>query len=126
MERRAVSGRGEPIPSILKNSKKHRAGDLVDKSTKIKREKNSSKKDDVNIPLPQGCTPLMYACQQANYKSVVETLNKDVSFLLTTISRRIVVVLKITLTFYLNRAKICFIKFVDFWCDIKYLFDDIN
>lgn len=80
MEKREVSGRGEPIPSILKKSKKHRSGDLVDKSTKIRREKNGFKKGDVDVPLPQGCTPLMYACQQANYKSVVEILNKEVSF----------------------------------------------
>lgn len=76
MDKRAVSGRGEPVPSILKKSNKHRSGDLVDKSSKIKRE---NKRGDVNIPLPQGCTPLMYACQQANYKSVIEILNKDVS-----------------------------------------------
>lgn len=79
MEKRAVSGRGEPIPSILKKSKKTRSGDFVDKSTKLKREKNNYKKGDVNIPLPQGCTPLMYACQQANFKSVLDSLNKDVS-----------------------------------------------
>ncbi|XP_026489618.2 protein phosphatase 1 regulatory subunit 12A [Vanessa tameamea] len=80
MEKREVSGRGEPIPSILKKSKKHRTGgDLVDKSTKIRREKNGFKKGDANIPLPQGCTPLMYACQQANYKSVIDILNKDPS-----------------------------------------------
>ncbi|OWR50190.1 hypothetical protein KGM_214584 [Danaus plexippus plexippus] len=76
MDKRAVSGRGEPVPSILKKSNKHRSGDLVDKSSKIKRE---NKRGDVNIPLPQGCTPLMYACQQANYKSVIEILNKDPS-----------------------------------------------
>ncbi|XP_023940015.2 ankyrin repeat domain-containing protein 12 [Bicyclus anynana] len=75
MEKRAVSGRGEPIPSILKKPKK--SYDLLDKSSKIKR--NGYKKVDVNTPLPQGCTPLMYACQQANYKSVVDTLNKDPS-----------------------------------------------
>ncbi|XP_045453323.1 ankycorbin [Melitaea cinxia] len=79
MEKREVSGRGEPIPSILKKSKKNRSGDLVDKSTKIRGEKNGFKKGDVNVPLPQGCTPLMYACQQANYKSVVEILNKEPS-----------------------------------------------
>ncbi|XP_034833894.1 inversin-A isoform X2 [Maniola hyperantus] len=78
MEKRAVSGRGEPIPSILKKPKKSPTGDLLDKSSKIKRERNS-KKGDVNTPLPQGCTPLMYACQQANYKSVVDILNKDPS-----------------------------------------------
>lgn len=76
MEKRGVSGRGEPIPSILKKPKK--TGDFLDKSSKIKREK-TPKKGDVNTPLPQGCTPLMYACQQANYASVVDILNKDVS-----------------------------------------------
>ncbi|CAH2094527.1 unnamed protein product [Euphydryas editha] len=91
MEKREVSGRGEPIPSILKKSQKHRSGDLVDKSTKIRREKNGFKKGDVNIPLPQGCTPLMYACQQANYKSVVDILNKETltSVLSCKISRHI-------------------------------------
>lgn len=80
MEKRTASGRGEPIPSILKKPKDRRKGDLVDKSTKIRREKaDGSKKSDVNVPLPQGCTPLMYACQQADYKGVVDSLNKDVS-----------------------------------------------
>lgn len=81
MDKRAPSARGEPIPSILKKPKGWRKGDLLDKSTKIKREKvEGSKNKNVSAPLPQGCTPLMYACQQADYKSVVEILNKDVSF----------------------------------------------
>lgn len=81
MDKRAASGRGEPIPSILKKPKSRRKGDLVDKSTKIKREKveGSKKGGDASAPLPQGCTPLMYACQQADYKAVVDNLNKDVS-----------------------------------------------
>lgn len=79
MEKRAPGSRGEPIASILKKTKKPIAGDLLDKSAKFKREKNVSKKSDVNIRLAQGCTPLMYACQQADYKTVVDTLNKDVS-----------------------------------------------
>lgn len=81
MDKRATSGRGEPIPSILKKAKSRRRGDLVDKSTKIKREKveGSKKGSDAGAPLPQGCTPLMYACQQADYKAVVDNLNKDVS-----------------------------------------------
>lgn len=81
MDKRATSGRGEPIPSILKKPKGRQKGDLLDKSTKIKREKaeGSKKNGDVNAPLQQGCTPLMYACQQADYKSVVDILNKDVS-----------------------------------------------
>lgn len=79
MEKRGASGRGEPIPSILKKPKPPR-GDLVDKSTKIKREKTSSRKyGDVSHSLAHGCTPLMYACQQADYRSVVDFLNKDVS-----------------------------------------------
>ncbi|KAJ0173730.1 hypothetical protein K1T71_010879 [Dendrolimus kikuchii] len=79
MDKRATSGRGEPIPSILKKPKSRHKGDLLDKSTKIKREKveGSKKGGDVGGPLPQGCTPLMYACQQADYKSVVDNLNKD-------------------------------------------------
>ncbi|XP_028159650.1 ankycorbin isoform X1 [Ostrinia furnacalis] len=79
MDKRAASGRGEPIPSILKKPKSRRKGDLVDKSTKIKREKveGSKKGGDASAPLPQGCTPLMYACQQADYKAVVDNLNKD-------------------------------------------------
>lgn len=83
MDKRAASGRGEPIPSILKKPKSRRKGDLLDKSTKIKREKveGTKKGEDVSVPLPQGCTPLMYACQQADYKAVVDTLNKDVSFM---------------------------------------------
>ncbi|CAK1552267.1 unnamed protein product [Leptosia nina] len=68
--------RGEPIPSILKRPKAN--SDLLDKSSKIKRE-NVTKKSDVNLPLSQGCTPLMYACQQADYKTVVEIVNKDPS-----------------------------------------------
>ncbi|XP_041969106.1 ankycorbin [Aricia agestis] len=79
MERRGESGRGEPIPSILKKSKKNRTDDLLDKSAKIKRERNIGKKGDVNVPLAQGCTPLMYACQQADYNTVVEILNADPS-----------------------------------------------
>ncbi|XP_068619263.1 uncharacterized protein [Battus philenor] len=78
MEKRGASGRGEPIPSILKKPKPR--GDLLDKSTKIKREKNISKKSgDVSYSLSHGCTPLMYACQQADYKAVVDILNKDPS-----------------------------------------------
>lgn len=81
MDKRAPSARGEPFPSILKKPKGWRKGDLLDKSTKIKREKvESSKNKNVSAPLPQGCTSLMYACQQADYKAVVEILNKDVSF----------------------------------------------
>lgn len=81
MDKRAPSARGEPIPSILKKPKGWRKGDLLDKSTKIKREKvEGSKNKNVSAPLPQGCTPLMYACQQADYKAIVEILNKDVSF----------------------------------------------
>ncbi|XP_013192052.2 protein phosphatase 1 regulatory subunit 12A [Amyelois transitella] len=81
MDKRAASGRGEPIPSILKKPKSRRKGDLLDKSTKIKREtvEGSKKGEDVSAPLPQGCTPLMYACQQADYKAVVDALNKDPS-----------------------------------------------
>lgn len=80
MDKRGTSGRGEPIPSILKKPKGRRKGDLLDKSSKIKREKvEGPKGEDVSAPLPQGCTPLMYACQQADYKAVVDTLNKDVS-----------------------------------------------
>lgn len=81
MDKRAASGRGEPIPSILKKPKGRLKGDLLDKSTKIKREKveGSKKGGDASAPLPQGCTPLMYACQQADYKAVVDNLNKDVS-----------------------------------------------
>ncbi|XP_014372201.2 ankycorbin [Papilio machaon] len=79
MEKRGASGRGEPIPSILKKPKPPR-GDLVDKSTKIKREKTSSRKNgDVSQSLAHGCTPLMYACQQADYRTVVDILNKDPS-----------------------------------------------
>ncbi|XP_026734654.1 protein phosphatase 1 regulatory subunit 12A isoform X2 [Trichoplusia ni] len=79
MDKRATSGRGEPIPSILKKPKSRHKGDLVDKSTKIKREKveGSKKAGDVSAPLQQGCSPLMYACQQADYKAVVDILNKD-------------------------------------------------
>lgn len=81
MDKRATSGRGEPIPSILKKPKSRHKGDLLDKSTKIKLEKveGSKKGGEVSAPLPHGCTPLMYACQQADYKTVVEILNKDVS-----------------------------------------------
>lgn len=82
MDKRAASGRGEPIPSILKKPKGRRKGDLLDKSSKIKREKVAEaekKSGDASAPLPLGCTPLMYACQQADYKAVVDTLNKDVS-----------------------------------------------
>ncbi|KAI5643130.1 ankyrin repeats (3 copies) domain-containing protein [Phthorimaea operculella] len=80
MDKRATSGRGEPIPSILKKPKNRRNGDFLDKSSKIKREKvEGSKGEDVSAPLPQGCTPLMYACQQADYKAVVDILNKDPS-----------------------------------------------
>lgn len=80
MEKRATSGKGEPIPSILKKPKNRHKGDLLDKKSKIKREKvEGLKKGDVSAPLPQGCTPLMYACQQADYKGVVDILNKDVS-----------------------------------------------
>lgn len=80
MEKRATSGKGESIPSILKKPKSRHKGDLLDKKSKIKREKvEGSKKGDVTAPLPQGCTPLMYACQQADYKGVVDILNKDVS-----------------------------------------------
>ncbi|KPI92406.1 Ankyrin repeat, PH and SEC7 domain containing protein secG [Papilio xuthus] len=79
MEKRGASGRGEPIPSILKKPKPPR-GDLVNKSTKIKGEKTSSRKNgDVNHSLSHGCTPLMYACQQADYRTVVDILNKDPS-----------------------------------------------
>ncbi|CAB3246127.1 unnamed protein product [Arctia plantaginis] len=79
MDKRATSGRGEPIPSILKKPKGRQKGDLLDKSTKIKREKaeGSKKNGNVNAPLQQGCSPLMYACQQADYKAVVDILNKD-------------------------------------------------
>ncbi|KAH9630814.1 hypothetical protein HF086_001042, partial [Spodoptera exigua] len=79
MDKRATSGRGEPIPSILKKPKGRHKGDLLDKSTKIKREKveDSKKAGDVSAPLQQGCSPLMYACQQADYKAVVDILNKD-------------------------------------------------
>ncbi|XP_063895808.1 ankycorbin [Helicoverpa armigera] len=79
MDKRATSGRAEPIPSILKKPKGRHKGDLVDKSTKIKREKveGSKKGGDVSAPLQQGCSPLMYACQQADYKAVVDILNKD-------------------------------------------------
>ncbi|KAJ2944770.1 hypothetical protein O0L34_g1659 [Tuta absoluta] len=80
MDKRATSGRGEPIPSILKKPNNRRNGDFLDKSSKIKREKvEGSKGEDVSAPLPQGCTPLMYACQQADYKAVVDILNKDPS-----------------------------------------------
>ncbi|XP_028032620.1 protein phosphatase 1 regulatory subunit 12A [Bombyx mandarina] len=81
MDKRATSGRGEPIPSILKKPKSRHKGDLLDKSTKIKLEKveGSKKGGEVSAPLPHGCTPLMYACQQADYKTVVEILNKDPS-----------------------------------------------
>lgn len=81
MDKRSSSGRGEPIPSILKKPKGRHKGDLVDKSTKIKREKveGTKKGGDVSAPLQQGCSPLMYACQQADYKAVVDILNKDVS-----------------------------------------------
>lgn len=80
MDKRAASGRGEPIPSILKKPSSRRRGDLLDKSSKIKREKvEGPRGEDVSAPLPQGCTPLMYACQQADYKAVVDILNKDVS-----------------------------------------------
>ncbi|XP_059053160.1 protein phosphatase 1 regulatory subunit 12A [Achroia grisella] len=74
-----TSSRGEPISSILKKPKSRIKGGFLDKSTKIKREKvdDTKKGEDVSAPLPQGCTPLMYACQQADYKSVVDTLNKD-------------------------------------------------
>ncbi|KAJ8724028.1 hypothetical protein PYW07_008008 [Mythimna separata] len=79
MDKRATSGRAEPIPSILKKPKGRHKGDLVDKSTKIKREKveGSKRGGDVSAPLQQGCSPLMYACQQADYKAVVDILNKD-------------------------------------------------
>ncbi|CAG4986519.1 unnamed protein product [Colias eurytheme] len=77
MDKFNTGRRVEPIPSILKKPKTQKKGDLLDKSTKIKREKYSNKKGDVNLPLPQGCTPLMYACQQADYKTVVDILNKD-------------------------------------------------
>ncbi|KAM3962514.1 LOW QUALITY PROTEIN: uncharacterized protein ACR2FA_003420 [Aphomia sociella] len=79
MDKRASSSRGEPISSILKKPKGRLKGGFLDKSTKIKREKvdGTKKGEDVSAPLPQGCTPLMYACQQADYKSVVDTLNKD-------------------------------------------------
>lgn len=80
MDKFRSGGRVEPIPSILKKPKTQKKGDLLDKSSKLKQEKHSSKKSDVNRPLPQGCTPLMYACQQADYKTVVEILNKDVSY----------------------------------------------
>lgn len=81
MDKRATSGRGEPIPSILKKPKSRHKADLLDKSSKIKREKveDPKKGGDASGPLPQGCTPLMYACQQADYKFVVDSLNKDVS-----------------------------------------------
>ncbi|XP_030034073.2 LOW QUALITY PROTEIN: ankycorbin [Manduca sexta] len=81
MERRATSSRGEPIPSILKKPKNRNKGDLLDKSSKIKREKVEGSKRDENVsaPLRHGCTPLMYACQQADYKAVVDILNKDPS-----------------------------------------------
>ncbi|KAL4709384.1 hypothetical protein ACJJTC_013673 [Scirpophaga incertulas] len=81
MDKRAVSGRGEPIPSILKKPKNRHKGDFVDKSSKIKREKVEGSKNtgDAKTQLPQGCSPLMYACQQADYKAVVEILNKDPS-----------------------------------------------
>lgn len=81
MEKRTTSSKGEPIPSILKKPKSRHKGDLLDKSSKIKREtvESSKKGADVNFPLPHGCTPLMYACQQADYKTVVDILNKDVS-----------------------------------------------
>ncbi|XP_063627766.1 protein phosphatase 1 regulatory subunit 12A [Cydia splendana] len=76
MDKRGASGRD--IPSILKKPKGRRKGDLLDKSTKIKREKvEGPKGEDVSAPLPQGCTPLMYACQQADYKAVVDAINKD-------------------------------------------------
>lgn len=82
MDKRDTGGRGEPVPGILKKSKGRRKGDLLDKRSKIKKEKvegSEKKGDDVSAPLPQGCTPLMYACQQADYKTVVDILNKDVS-----------------------------------------------
>lgn len=79
MEKRVSSSRGEPIPSILKKQGGRQKGDLLDKSTKIKREKaeSSKKGGNVSAPLQQGCSVLMYACQQADYKTVVEILNSD-------------------------------------------------
>lgn len=76
MEKRGNS-RPEPIPSILKKPKSRRKGDLLDKKSKIKRDTGKSVAGDAT--LPQGCTALMYACQQADYKTVVDVLNKDVS-----------------------------------------------
>lgn len=81
MDKRATSGRGEPIPSILKKPRSRRKGDLLDKSTKIKGEKvegGARRSAGPGAP-PQGCSALMYACQQADYKAVVDILNKDVS-----------------------------------------------
>lgn len=90
MDKRATSsGRSEPIPSILKKPKSRYKGDLFDKSNKIRGEKveGSAKKGEgaAGAALPKGCTALMYACQQADYKSVVELINKDVSGLLNII-----------------------------------------
>ncbi|XP_048486319.1 protein phosphatase 1 regulatory subunit 12A [Plutella xylostella] len=79
MDKRATSGRGEPIPSILKKPRSRRKGDLLDKSTKIKGEKvegGARRSAGPGAP-PQGCSALMYACQQADYKAVVDILNKD-------------------------------------------------
>lgn len=78
MDKFRPGSRGEPIPSILKKPKSQSNSDLIDKRSKIKRE-NVTTRSDVNLPLAQGCTPLMYACQQADYKTVVEILNRDVS-----------------------------------------------
>lgn len=92
MDKRVTSGRD--IPSILKKPKGRRQGDLLDKSTKIKREKvQAPTSEDVSAPLPQGCTPLMYACQQADYKTAVDILNKDVSS--TTAPRSLTHVLRV-------------------------------
>ncbi|GBP61172.1 hypothetical protein EVAR_28381_1 [Eumeta japonica] len=67
-------------PGILKKPKGRRKGDLLDKSSKIRREKvDGDTPRDAGAPLPHGCTPLMYACQQGDYKAVVDALNKDVS-----------------------------------------------
>ncbi|CAF4910357.1 unnamed protein product [Pieris macdunnoughi] len=79
MDKFRPGSRGEPtIPSILKKPKVQSNSDLFDKSSKIKRE-NVTSRHDVNLPLTQGCTPLMYACQQADYKTVVDILNRDPS-----------------------------------------------